>query len=552
MNILKKHIGLIVVICIGLLPVLPLFHEGLPITHDGQDHVARIANFYLNLSEGNIIPRWAANLNWGYGHPILMFLYPVPSYLASFFHFLGFSLVDSVKIVFGLSYILSGVTMYFFVRNAFSEKAGILSAVLYMYAPYRFVDFYVRGAIGEHVAFIFIPLILYCAYKLAKSSSPIFLLFGGTSIFCLLLSHNALALMFLPIIISYMSLLVIASKQKAMLAVSYTLFLLIGFGLSSFFVMPAFFEGKYTLRDIVTGKGEYKTGFVNFIQFVIPSWSYGGNLNLSKQIGLVQIGAIIVASVIFFKSHMKRNISLYALFSVAIFMSLILMTSYSNFVWEKITILQKFQFPWRLLSVVVLAAAILPAFAFPYKNKKISKGAILYLSVMCAFSIILYYPYYQTRGYLIKDERFYSQVYKSTTDTGESSPIWSVRFMEGEAVKSAEVIEGSGKIIQEKRKTTQHDYTVQSQTDKVRIRENTLYFPNWEVYVDGKKTNIEFQDRLNRGLITYWVPMGEHRVSIQFKDTKLRMVANLLSILTFGTIFIAAVVYGIWRFMKKS
>jgi hypothetical protein len=114
------------------------------------------------------------------------------------------------------------------------------------------------------------------------------------------------------------------------------------------------------------------------------------------------------------------------------------------------------------------------------------------------------------------------------------------------------VIEGSGKIIQEKRKTTRHDYTVHSQTDKVRIRENTLYFPNWEVYVDGKKTNIEFQDRLNRGLITYWLPMGEHRVSIQFKDTKLRMVANLLSILTFVTIFIAVVAYGIWRSMKKS
>ena len=91
---------------ISIFPLLDLAHPGLPITHDGQDHVARIANFYANLEEGNIVPRWASNLNWGYGHPILMFLYPLPSYVASIFHFFGFSLVDSVKIVFAAGFFL--------------------------------------------------------------------------------------------------------------------------------------------------------------------------------------------------------------------------------------------------------------------------------------------------------------------------------------------------------------------------------------------------------------------------------------------------------------
>ena len=79
----KKY--LLLLILISLVPLLSLFKSGLPLTHDGQDHVARIANFYRSLIEGNLVPRWAGNLNWGYGHPILMFLYPLPSYLASFF-----------------------------------------------------------------------------------------------------------------------------------------------------------------------------------------------------------------------------------------------------------------------------------------------------------------------------------------------------------------------------------------------------------------------------------------------------------------------------------
>ena len=111
-----KKFWLIFLIFISLIPLFDLFRSGLPLTHDGQDHVARIANFYQSLSEGNIIPRWAANLNWGFGHPVLMFLYPLPSYIASFFHFLNLSLVDSTKIIFGLGFVLSGIFMYLWIR----------------------------------------------------------------------------------------------------------------------------------------------------------------------------------------------------------------------------------------------------------------------------------------------------------------------------------------------------------------------------------------------------------------------------------------------------
>lgn len=158
-TIYKRYLLFVILVLLSLIPVFDLFNPGIPITHDGQDHVARIANFYQNLQEGNIIPRWAANLNWGYGHPILMFLYPLPSYISSLFHFLGFSLVDSIKIVFGLGFIASGLAMYIWLKEFLGKHAAFLGAILYVFAPYRFVDLYVRGAIGEHVAFIFPPLV---------------------------------------------------------------------------------------------------------------------------------------------------------------------------------------------------------------------------------------------------------------------------------------------------------------------------------------------------------------------------------------------------------
>jgi len=165
---MKKISLLIILIILAVFPVLSLFHPGLPLTHDGQDHVARIANFYQSLIEGNPIPRWAGNLNWGYGHPILEFLYPLPSYIASIFHFIGFSLVDSTKIVFGLGMILSLFFMYLWLSQFTAKYSALFGAVLYTYAPYRFVELYVRGDIGENLAFAFIPLVLYFLYKLYK------------------------------------------------------------------------------------------------------------------------------------------------------------------------------------------------------------------------------------------------------------------------------------------------------------------------------------------------------------------------------------------------
>ncbi len=125
---------------LSIIPLVDLFHPGLPITHDGQDHVARIANFYTNLQEGNIVPRWAGNLNWGYGHPILMFLYPLPSYIASLTHLVGFSFVDSVKIVFGASFVLSSLFMYLWLSDFMTKEAALGGGLLYIFAPYRFVD----------------------------------------------------------------------------------------------------------------------------------------------------------------------------------------------------------------------------------------------------------------------------------------------------------------------------------------------------------------------------------------------------------------------------
>src|SRR5579883_2797866 len=216
-----KKLFLIVLVFISLVPLVAFIHPGLPLTHDGKDHVARIANFYQNLQQGNVIPRWAANLNWGYGHPILEFLYPLPSYIASLFHFLGFSFIDATKVVYAIGFFASGIFMYLWLSEFLPVSAAFIGGLLYMFTPYRFVELYVRGDIGENLAFACMPLVLLFIYRLYKSKQDsgqagmtINGIFIAISFACLMLAHNAIVLMYFPFIIFYCLYLVSISKEK--------------------------------------------------------------------------------------------------------------------------------------------------------------------------------------------------------------------------------------------------------------------------------------------------------------------------------------------------
>lgn len=540
-GLIKENILLFGIIFLSLIPLLDFFHPGLPITHDGQDHVARIANFYQSLSEGNIVPRWAENLNWGYGHPILMFLYPLPSYFASIFHFMGFSFIDSVKSVFVFSYILSGVVMYFWVKEFLSKEAGFVAAILYLFAPYRFVEMYVRGDIGEHVAFIFPPLILYFLLKIQKFNSKsllennIYPYFLGLSLSVtgLILAHNAITLIFLPVIAGYVIYLFIVSKKYNFVLQS-ILATTLGFLLSSFFLLPAFFEGKYTLRDIVTS-GEYASRFVNFKDLLYGQWSYGITGQFSVQIGLLQILLLILSFFIIMRFVKKGDniFQSYFLFLVFFILSIFLMLKESNFIWITLTILKKFQFPWRFLFLTVFTSSVLGGFVFSIQQiKRINKYILI---IFVALVLLINNSYWHAKDYLYRSDSFFENIYNSTTDTGESSPIWSVRFMEKRPIANIQILSGRSKINQISRNTTEHKYIINSSSQS-RIRENTLYFPGWKVYVNGVESPIQFQDPANRGLITFNLEKGQNTIDVKFEDTKLRKISNILSLIMLITL----------------
>jgi len=546
---IQKH-TLFFLLLLSLIPLVGYMKSGMPFVDDGQDHVARIANFFAALRDGVIVPRWATNLNWGYGHPVIMFLYPLSSYLGSLFHFLGLSFVDSTKMVFIVATMASVYAMYIWMKEAFNKEAAIIGSILYLFAPYRFVDLYIRGAIGEHVAFIFPPLIFYALVKLSKNKDIV--LHGSLlsfSIALFILSHNAFSLMFLPIIALYtLYLFFVEAKRSPHFILNISFFILLGFGLSSFFWLPAFVEGKYTLRDIVT-KGVALTRFVPFSSFVYSRWVIGGGDNTTKFLGFSQWFGILGSIFLFWKSKENKLKWFIAGTIILLVCSLFIMTSWSRPIWEKLMILQNFQFPWRFQMISVFLTALLGGISIPYciKVLKIQQTQKKYVFIVfCIVSILVTVHMWKPRGYKIEQPSFYSGIYNGTTDTGESSPVWSVRFMEYAPSKRIDVIGGIATVIERSRTTTEHRYTINA-TIPSQLLENTLFFPGWNVYVDGKKTDIEFQDPNHRGIITFRVDEGIHEVRVVFQNTKIRTYSEYISLASFAICIMLMIRGCIWR-----
>ena len=209
-----NFLAILFLIILTLPAVKSLAIPGFYTSHDGETHTARIAQYYLALKDGQIPPRLAPTLYNGLGSPIFVYIYPLPYILGSLIHQIGFSYVDSFKAIMALSFIASGLFSYLWLKEVMhSQKAAFLGALYYVWIPYRFSLIYVRASISEMLAYTFLPLTLFCITKLAIHKNLTWAALTSVSIATVLLSQNLVALITLPIIVTYLIIQSLFSKS---------------------------------------------------------------------------------------------------------------------------------------------------------------------------------------------------------------------------------------------------------------------------------------------------------------------------------------------------
>lgn len=544
MNVFKHYL---LVLAISTLPLISIFiTKDLPHTHDGLVHLPRMAAYEKALSSGQILPRWASELNFGYGMPLFNFIYHTPYLLSSLLIMANVSLVLTFKLIISLSFLLSAVTMFAFSRELLADnKKAFIVTLFYQFAPFRLVEVIERGSFGEIYTYAFLPLVLYGLIKFSKKQNFSEFIKASIATGLLIISHNSISLIFF----GAASLFVLFFFKMKHVILGF-LSLIIGLLLSLFYWLPALLEHKYTLGDLYM-KDVFRQHFPPFLNFFIPNFFNAKQLQteaINVQLGIFHVLAIVAA--LFLIIHKKKLDSLnkrIILYSLTLFgLSLFLMQPVSTILWERISFLRQFQFPWRLLSLTSVATALLSPYIFSYS---IFRNKWIYLTILTGVVVTTAFFWYPPLGFdKATNEREFWDYPLTTTYYGETDIIWSAGPAKKPANFQIEPIEGNLQISSIVKNQTVHTAVINAATDG-KVVDNTQYFPGWKVYVNDLKTQIEFQDINYRGLITFPVSKGTSQIRVTYERSGIARISESISL---ATAIILGVIYFIYSRKKYS
>lgn len=499
---MKKKVLLILLLALSIPSIFYLFFPGFFQTDDGEWMIIRFSAFYQAFRDGQFPVRFLERLNFGYGYPVPTFLYPGFMYLAVPVHVLGFNFVNTIKIILGISMVGSALFSYLWLSKVFDKRAAFVGSLFYLYTPYHLFDLYKRGSVGEVLALSAVPFILWQVERRSFFWQTIGIGF-------LILSHNTLGSLFLPLIFLY-SLLIKKNDVKE-LSVSFVL----GVSLSAFFIIPALFELSFTnfSKTPISNPFEYFSSF-----------------------SLIGISTFIV--LLFSLLKFKKRNYLFLLFFFISSLSIFLSSGLSFFIW-KIIPDSFIQFPFRLLSFSILSTSFLAGYVV-FSFKKNGRIVSLFLLLLLFISAV---PFLKPKELFDKGDSFYATNEASTTVKDEYMPRWVKEKPFQHYKDKVEIVKGEGEIknVVSNSKLIKFDAVLKNGGN---VFVNTIYYPGWEAKVNGIKQNMDHNNK--NGVMGLRLNKGENKASIVFKETPLRIFADFVSLLSLFMV-LAFSFKKIWR-----
>ncbi len=559
-----ENTNIIFYFLLSIFTVMPFFSSGFFQVHDDVQ-VARIYEMGKSLSSGMFPVRWVQDLGYGAGYPIFNFYSVLPYYIGGFLMRFGGDPLLMTKTVFIFGTILSGMSMYIFIKSFFGKFPALVSGVVYLYFPYHAVNIYVRGDLAELWAYAFLPFVFLGLYKIhslsQESKNPtIYICVSAISIAAVALSHNLSAFM-LGI---FMGLFVLSSlifgKKKRSLVISYTIVFVLSFLLSAFYAIPAIAEMRYAnVLSQVGGGSYYADHFVCLQQLWNSPWGFGGSApgcvdGISFKLGKLNIILILASVIVFFLGSNKlkeKRFTVLTSFSFLI-LSVFMMLDYSQPLW-RLPYMDFLQFPWRFMNFTGLFISVVAGFLIWFVLEKYEKLGLTLVIVVIALTIFINGPLFTPQTILNRTSSFYTNLhYLNWTASKISDEYMPKNFTKPQFVvdvksTAADLISGKGEVKVLKDKTGS-SLVFLSLVSASTIRLNIAYFPAWKVFIDEKETPFIVK---SDGMYVK-VSAGRHNLSAKFVQTNIEMLSNLLSIV--GVLALIAVIMGKSKFLygKKT
>jgi len=537
--VLKGKINLFYLLTIiAFLPIVSIFRTGIYESGDLAIHAERLISFYDSFFNNSLIPKWTPEFNAGYGEPYFLFSYFLPYLTGSIFHLIGFSYLNSIKLLLSISYLSSGLTMYLWVKKELNKRSGFVAAIFYLFMPYHLVDMHFRVTAAENLSFVFLPLILLGIKNVIEKYEKKWFIVLAISFGLLILSHQAITVMFFPLMIGYAFFTWFIQKNREIKhLVRCFLSILLGILIVSFYWMPIVFLAKFTQEDLYPAA----IAFPGLAELLYSPWRYGllfqGHKGeLSYLIGYTQLFVLLTSLYFVFIKKLNSKLRKSNLFFLTVSLIIVFMIlPISEPLWT-IPFLKYSQYSTRLLVPLALCISILSGVVVKKINNK------WFVIAICTITIAYTMLNWGNRRTLpeLKDNYLKQQfILQSNSTLGPTSPIWATSndcLIKTDPRVNIEITKGKGEIAERLRTPILHKYYVYAQS-QIKVRENTLFFPGWTVIASDKQIPINYMNKKCPGVINFVLEKGEYDLSVKFADSPIVAFSKWLSLLAFFVIF---------------
>ena len=554
---------LVLLALMGLIVGLPLLQPVLVCGDDFPGHLAHVIEHDRLLSQGVWYSRWAPDLAFGYGYPAFNFYPPLAHYLAMAIHRLGLSTTHALNVTMALAFMIAGPAMYLLARRIYGDQAGMVAGLAYAFAPYLAHNALRRFALNEALAMSVAPLVLW-AFARLDADSPRFprgrVVLAALAYAALILTHNLMALLLTPLLIGYLFVAWwVQGRPRAMIGRAAAAGAL-AVGLSAFFWLPFVTEigwvqsWRATILDL-TGEPLYPLHFVSLRDLLWPKMLWPdyrlGNPLVQRLVGLPQaiLAAIGLALVWRRPSRLARAAA--ALFGLTLLSAMFLITPASRPLWDNLRAIQIVQFPWRFLALASLSLALLAgagwaSFKCQISNFKFQKAAVVardaaLVALLLAWTLPWLRPFTcgvdanPSGAFLLWVDRHHV----GGGSGGEFLPNW-IETAPVESPLEADLL--AGKPLDRLNRASRPDGARAGWLSSKPLASsweidsskaftaffNNLYYPGWNVYVDGTPAPISLTP--STGLMVADIPAGRHIITLRLDSTRGQTLGNLISL----------------------
>lgn len=545
---LSRGLPLLAIVALGAVAAQAPLGPGLPCSDDIGFHLFRLTQLDALVRQGILYSRWAPDMARGYGYPIFNFVPPLPYYLALLLSRLGLGLNLGLRFTLALTFWAAGLATYRLARDHFGAWASLVAAVACMAAPYLAYNALFRGNLAEAVAAPLLPLTLWLVGRAVRQGGRGWLVGAALAYAAVLLTHNIFTVIASPLIGLYLLVEALAVeggwRRSLGAGARGVAALAFGLGLAAFFWLPAFVE-RTTVHIERLHFGPPFAYWNHYLplqelaagwQAIQPDWI---NPAPPRTLGLIPVllGLPGLAGLLMFDGSRRRQV---ACFGAALLGYGFLMTAAAHPLWQRLSLLQLVEFPWRMLGPAALCLALLTGATvelLPRGKGRRLAGGIMVVALLLAAGFWLDARY--CTGYeqpTLADMQTFEAMTGliGTTSAGEYLP----RTVDQLPAAPAGDFFAPGPTLSDVETGPLSGAAWLETSTPLTLTVNRLAFAGWRAWIDGQP--VAWTPDAS-GLITVPVPAGRQRIAVRFGETPLRLAADGLSLLALLGLL------GLWR-----